>query len=166
MMFSTLVPMTVSKRLRRLSLVLAATTVCVGLGGCWGMEQDNHPQKLLTKRRALFKQFTRTLEPMGLVRNGRKEFNRAEFLTSAQDLEKLSDKPWIYFPEDGNYPPTHARAEVWSQPQRFHEAQLTFQAATHALAQTAQQGTPEQINAAVDAVTKSCKACHQDFRNE
>jgi len=144
---------------------LPVLLVCALLSGCWGTEQDTHPNQVLTKRRAVFKQYTRILEPIGLVANGRKEFKRDEFLANVQDLEKLADKPWAYFTEDGNYPPTHALPEVWSQPEKFHQAQQNFEAAVHQLALTAQHGSQAEISTAVDAVTQSCKSCHHDFRS-
>ena len=146
--------------------VLPMLLVCGLLSACWGPEQDNHPNQVLTKRRAVFKQYTRMLEPIGLVANGRKEFKRDEFLANVQDLEKLADKPWAYFPEDGNYPPTRALPEVWSQPEKFRQAQQNFEATVHQLALTAQNGSQAEISTAVDAVTQSCKSCHHDFRSQ
>ena len=48
--------------------------LCVlALSACFGQMEDKHPDKVLTKRVALFKQFTRALEPIGLVVSGRRE---------------------------------------------------------------------------------------------
>lgn len=140
--------------------------LCLGLTACFEPIKDTHPDQVLTKRRALFKQFTRTLEPMGLVASGRKEYKPDEFLAMAQDLDKLASKPWAYFPADGNYPPTHARPAVWSQPEAFKAAQEKYQANVHALLMAAQAGKLEPVQQAMDGVTNSCKACHKDFRYE
>lgn len=140
--------------------------LCLGLGACFEPIKDTHPDQVLTKRRALFKQYTRALEPMGLVASGRKEYKPEEFLVMAQDLDTLSTKPWVYFPADGNYPPTHARPAVWSQPEAFKAAQEKYQASVHALLLAAQAGRLEPVQKAMDAVTASCKACHKDFRYE
>ncbi len=147
----------------RASLVLL---LGLSLGACFGPEKDTHPNQVLTKRRALFKQFTRMLEPIGLVASGRKPYQREEFLSSVQDLEKLADKPWLYFPADGNYPPTRSKPEVWSQPEKFKLAQDNYRSAVHELLLVAQRGDQPALAKAVDAVTASCKSCHRDFRNE
>lgn len=149
----------------RLKIALALL-FCLSLGACFEPIKDTHPDQVLTKRRALFKQFTRTLEPIGLVASGRKEYKPEEFLAQVQDLDKLSTKPWAYFPVDGNYPPTHARPAVWSQPEAFKAAQEKYQASVHALLLAAQAGKLEPVQRAVDGVTASCKACHKDFRYE
>jgi cytochrome c556 len=146
--------------------LLLCVLLCLGLSACFEPIKDTHPNQVLTKRRALFKQFTRTMEPIGLVASTRQEYKPDEFLAMVQDLEKLSTKPWIYFPVDGNYPPTHARPAVWSQPDAFKLAQEKFQASVHALVLAAQAGKLEPVQRAVDDVTTSCKACHKDFRYE
>jgi cytochrome c556 len=103
---------------------------------------------------------------MGLVAGGRKEYKPEEFLVMAQDLHTLSSKPWVYFPADGNYPPTHARPAVWSQPAAFKAAQDKYQASVQALLVAAQAGKLEPVQQAMEAVTASCKSCHKEFRYE
>jgi cytochrome c556 len=144
--------------------IAACVLLCLGLSACVEPLNDTHPDQVLTKRRALFKQFTRAMEPIGLVASGRNAYKPAEFLALVQDLDKLSTKPWAYFPADGNYPPTHAKAAVWSQPEAFKAAQESYQASVHALLLAAQAGQFEAVQRAVDGVTNSCKACHKDFR--
>lgn len=139
---------------------------CLSLGACLEPAKDTHPDQVFTKRRALFKQFTRTLEPIGLVTSGRNEYKPAEFLVMAQDLEKLASKPWVYFPPDGNYPPTRARPTVWSQPAAFKQAQDQYMATVQKLVQAAQLGKLEEVQRAENDVTVSCKACHKEFRYE
>jgi cytochrome c556 len=148
------------------SALAAAVLLSMTLTACFEPIKDTHPDQVLTKRRALFKQFTRALEPMGLVASGRKEYKPEEFLAMAQDLNTLSSKPWVYFPADGNYPPTHARPAVWSQPEAFKAAQEKYQASVHALLVAAQGGKLELVQMGLESVTASCKACHKEFRFE
>lgn len=138
----------------------------MGLSACFEPIKDTHPDQVLTKRRALFKQYTRAMEPIGLMASGRKEFKQEEFLTMVQDLDRLSTKPWVYFTADGNYPPTHAKPAVWSQPEAFKKAQDNYRASVQILLQAAQVGQLEPIQRAVDGVTGNCKACHKEFRYE
>jgi cytochrome c556 len=148
--------------LRSCSLIILAA---LALSGC-GEAPDNHPQKLVTQRKALFKQFTKTLEPMGMVARGRKDYNPREFHVSALELQKLSSQPWRFFTADGNYPPTHAASAVWVQAAEFKAAQDSYLEAVNQLVKAAQTGELEQARGAVSAVEKSCKSCHQQFRND
>ena len=118
-------------------LAIAAT---LALTACNDTAKDTHPDQLVTKRIAIFKQFTRTLEPMGLVARERQDYNRREFILSAQALEKISTQPWAYFTPDGNYPPTHAKAEVWQKAAEFKTAQDQYLATVKELVKAAESG--------------------------
>ena len=120
--------------------IASGLLTCLLLTACFDAIKDTHPEQVFTKRQALFKQFTRTMEPIGLMAVGRREYKPDEFSAMAQELEKLSTKPWAYFPADGNYPPTRAKPTVWSQPEAFKAAQVKYQASVQALLLAAQAG--------------------------
>jgi cytochrome c556 len=143
--------------------LLACTLV---LSACSDAAKDTHPQQLLTKRVAVFKKMTQTLEPLGLVARGRKDYVKPEFVEGAQALKELASQPWGFFTADGNYPPTHAKPEVWSQPAEFKQAQEKFLANVDKLVSVADSADLPTISTAVNEVEKSCKSCHQQFRNE
>lgn len=101
-----------------LALILAALT----LTACDSEPKDTHPDQLVTKRRAVFKQFTRTLEPMGMVARDRKPYNSSEFMISALELQKLSSQPWPYFTADSNYPPHSRKARGMARSQQIQSS--------------------------------------------
>ena len=138
----------------------------LSLTACNDTPKDTHPDQPVTKRNAIFKQFTRTLEPMGLVARERQAYNAREFLANALELEKISSQPWVYFTPDSNYPPTHAKAQVWSQSAEFKAAQDSYLASVGQLVKAAQGGDVTVIRPAVNDVQKSCKSCHNQFRND
>ena len=149
-----------------LSSSLIAITTAFVLTACNDTPKDTHPDQPVSKRRAVFKQFTRTLEPMGLVARNRKDYNPREFNISALELEKISKQPWAYFTPDSNYPPTHAKAEVWQKSVEFKQAQEDYLATVSQLVTAAQAGDMDRIRPAVNDVQKSCKSCHNQFRND
>jgi cytochrome c556 len=151
-------------KLVKLSLFLMCSSAL--LAGCDNAAKDTHPQKLLSQRQAIFKKMTKTLEPLGLVARGRKDYVRGEFAEGAQTLKDLSSQPWVFFSADGNYPPTRAKPEVWSQPEKFKQAQTDFQATVDKLVVVSGSADLPAVSQAVDAVQKSCKSCHDQFRNE
>ncbi len=151
----------------RRRLLLSGFALCVlALTACFGQIEDKHPDKVLTKRVALFKQFNRALEPIGLVVSGRREYKKDEFVDMVQELQTLSTKPWPYFTADGNYPPTHARSAVWDEPAAFKTAQEQYQSAVNVLLAVAPGGDMPKIKSAAEAVGESCKSCHKHFRYE
>jgi cytochrome c556 len=147
----------------RIFLAIACT---LALAGCNDEPLDTHPGQPVAQRRLLFKQFTRTLEPMGMVARERKAFNRPEFIASAKEMQELARQPWRYFTADSNYAPTHAKAEVWLKAAEFKQAQETLQNKANELAGLAQNGSVEDIRTAVNELQKSCKTCHNQFRND
>ncbi len=147
-------------------LVLSLLACSLLLGGCGDSVKDTHPQKLVSQRQAIFKKMTKTLEPLGLVARGHKDYAKVEFVEGAQALKELSSQPWVFFSADGNYPPTKAKPAVWSQAAEFKTATDTYLATVDKLVQVSDSADLPAISAAVDAVQKSCKSCHEQFRNE
>jgi cytochrome c556 len=150
------------QKLTLLTLV-AATTL---LAGCSDRVKDTHPQQLVSKRQAIFKQFTKTLEPLGLVARERQDYVKTTFVANAQALQELSTQPWAYFSADGNYPPTRAKPDVWAKAAEFKLAQDSYLAAVNKLADVAGSADMPAIKASVEAVQKSCKNCHDQFRSD
>lgn len=136
------------------------------LSACSDRVKDTHPEQLVSKRQALFKQFTKTLEPMGLVARERQDYVKADFLASALALQELSKQPWVYFTADGNYPPTRAKPEVWSKSGEFRQAQDSFLTSVNKLVDVSGSADLPAIRANVEAVQKNCKSCHDQFRSD
>ncbi|MDI1244248.1 MAG: cytochrome c, partial [Rhodoferax sp.] len=113
-----------------------------------------------------FKKFTKALEPMGLVARERQDYLKADFMANALALQELSKQPWVYFTADGNYPPTRAKAEVWSQAGEFKQAQDNFLANVNKLVAVSGSADLPAIRASVEAVQKDCKSCHDQFRSD
>lgn len=147
----------------RLALTLSAVTLLAT--GCSDSAKDTHPQQLLSQRKAVFKQFTGALEPLGLMARDRKPWDAAAFKAGALELQRLSTLPWPFFTADGNYPPTRAKPAVWDQPAEFKQAQDNYLAAVAALLAAAERGGAEAGRPAVEQVEKACKSCHDRFRN-
>jgi len=134
--------------------LLTLVTAAVLLSACSDRVKDTHPQQLVNKRQAIFKKFTKTLEPMGLVARDRQDYVKADFVASARALQELSTQPWAYFTADGNYPPTRAKPAVWSQAGEFQQAQDNYLAAIDTLVQVAGSADLAAIRVSVETVQK------------
>jgi cytochrome c556 len=152
--------------LNYLPIPLIVLSFVLLLGACSDKAKDTHPQQLVTKRQAIFKKMTKTLEPMGLVARERESYNKGEFQAWAQELQDLSSQPWAFFTADGNYPPTRSKPEVWQQVGEFKQAQNSYLGKVDQLVRVSGSADLAVIRSAVDEVEKSCKRCHQQFRNE
>ncbi len=142
----------------------SALAALLALAACSDRVKDTHPQRWVSQRQALFKDFTRTLEPLGLMARERQAFDAAAFRAGAQRLQVLATQPWPLFTADSNYPPTLAQPRVWQQPDDFLKAQQDYLASVDQLVQAAQQGSLAAAKPAVEQVQQRCKACHDQFR--
>lgn len=148
----------------KLSRVLAISALLL-LTSCGAEPVDNHPGQPVTKRKAIFKQIMRALEPLGMVARNRQDYDRAAFLAGAKELKQLATQPWVYFTPDSNYPPTRAKAEVWQQPAEFSQARQQFQASAEQLVTAAERGDLDAIRPVLNEVEKNCQSCHKKFRS-
>lgn len=144
--------------------LIPLVAMAVLISACSDRVKDTHPQQLVSKRQAVFKKFTKTLEPMGLVARERQDYVKPDFMASALALQALATQPWAYFTADGNYPPTRAKPQVWSQGGEFKQAQDGFIASVNKLVDVSGSADLPAIRAGVEAVEKNCKSCHDQFR--
>lgn len=148
--------------------VLLALTVLTAftLTACSSEPQDKHPNQPVSKRKAVFKQMMRTLEPLGMAVRGRENYEPQKFLAGAQELKQLSTEPWVHFTANSNYPPTRAKPEVWQKPAEFKQAQEKLMESTQQLVKVSESGNIEQIRPVLNQVEENCKSCHQQFRGK
>ena len=84
----------------------------------------------------------------------------AEFLVSwASEMDS-------YFPENSNQSPSEAKDEIWLQWDDFVGAIQVFENASKALIDAAAMEEPRAIRGVFSDMTKSCKSCHQQFRED
>ncbi len=70
------------------------------------------------------------------------------------------------YPAGSDKGETKARAEIWTQPDKFREAGKNAFAAATALAEATQLGEQKEVITAYKKLGDSCKACHDDFRKK
>jgi cytochrome c556 len=88
--------------------------------------------------------------------------------SAARTMASLAGKSSKWFPlgtgpEMGK---TGAKPEIWQKPEDFAAKQRDFQAAAKALDRAARAGDLTQIKTGYAALGKTCKACHDSYRNE
>jgi len=142
------------------------TGAALSLAACSDNGKDTPAQHMVSKRQAIFKQMTKTLEPMGLVARDRAPYNAAEFAAAAVNLQSLSKQPWPLFVADSNNQPTRAKPEVWSQAADFQRAQDNFLGHVSQLVKASEGSDMATLRSATLAVEGSCQSCHDTFRNK
>jgi len=148
----------------RPATLLLAALLPLTLTAC-GEAPDNHPDKPVTQRRAAFQKILKAFEPMGVqMRKG--PYDAKKFLEQAQALAAVKDGPWAHFGPDSNYPPTRAKAAVWSEAERFAQERQNFLQVVDRLAVAAESRDEKQVRPAYEAVHDSCRSCHKTFKGD
>lgn len=84
----------------------------------------------------------------------------------AAAISSLSSAVSGMFPEGSDFGDTDAKEEIWSKPAEFQSAADTAAEKAQALEAAVQGGDMATIGAAFKEVGKSCKGCHDQFREE
>ena len=103
---------------------------------------------------------------IGAMVNGKTPFDAKAAQANADLVLTLSRLPWTAFVEGSDKGDTNARAEVWSQPDKFKAAAQKLQDAVVKLDAAAKTGKAEDLKAAFGATAETCKSCHDDFRKK
>jgi cytochrome c556 len=133
------------------------------LSACSSEPEDTRPGQPVAHRRAAFKELLREFEPMGTMLRDN-AFDAQRFAAQAAKVKALSDRPWQYFEPGTQYPPSHAKDEVWSKPAEFDAQRQAFLTATDKLAAVAGTKDAKVAAAAFQAAEKTCKDCHDGFK--
>ena len=142
--------------------ILVATLPLLLLTAC-GEPEDTRPGQPVAQRRAAFKEILKSFEPMGLqLRNQR--YDEKQFLVLANNLNKAKEVPWSHFAPDTNYPPSKAKAAVWSEPEKFETSRQSFFKAAEALVMAAESRNVKQITSAYETLHDTCRTCHKSFK--
>ena len=123
------------------------------------------PFEAVEYRKGIFKAVKWNFGPMGDMMKGKVEFNAEEFARRANNLAALS-----HMPLEGFIPGTYERSTaalpaIESDWQTFAAGMENFQSKTAELAEAAKSGDKGQIAPAFMQVAKTCKGCHDKFKD-
>ena len=92
--------------------------------------------------------------------------DNAVVIAEAEFLVSWARKMEGFFPENSNQPPSEAKDDIWLQWDKFVGAIQSFDNATQALIDDARSEDSRAIGQAFKEMTKSCKSCHRQFRED
>jgi cytochrome c556 len=84
----------------------------------------------------------------------------------AAKIQEMSEKIPGLFPAGSLDRPTDAKATIWEQWDQFEARARDLRQAAGALSTAAPSGDPKLISERFKAVSRSCAACHDDFRQK
>lgn len=145
-------------------LLWAALAAAVALPA---FAQFKKPEDAVEYRQAAFTVMANHFGRIGAMVNGKAPFDASAAAANAEIVATMSKLPFAAFVEGSEKAGhTHAKPEVWTEPEKFKAAANKMQEEAAKLAAVAKGGNLEQIKAQFGATAQSCKACHDHFREK
>jgi cytochrome c556 len=149
-------------------LLLAGLTLALGAGVAQTALAQVKPEILVKQRQAAMTLQGKYFGPLAGMAQGKIPFNADTVAMNSALLDALSRMPWDGFApasKDATVK-TAALPAIWSEPQKFQQAQENFHKAIAALVAVSRGGDEAAQKAAIGGVGKACGGCHQDFREK
>ncbi len=116
-------------------------------------------------RQGIFQGYKWYFAPLGAMVKGKADYDAAEFTRRAKMLSVLTPMALEGFIEGSDKGDTDAKAEIWQQFDKFSGGFDMMQSKVDALVAASESGDMEQIKPAFAEVAKTCKGCHDNFRD-
>lgn len=145
-----------------LTMTVAAAALFTSVSAFSGDAED----KAIEYRKQVFSVMKWHFAPMAEMIKGKVEFNAAEFERRAGLVASLSQMPLEGFIAGTDSGDTDAKAEIWQQWDKFEGGMDKLKNNTAALAEAAKGSDMDAIKTAFGEVGKTCKGCHDNFRNK
>jgi cytochrome c556 len=127
------------------------------------------PEAVVDYRQSVYSVIGWNFKPIGAMVKGEVPFDGAAVARHAQYVELMSKAALEGFPK-GSGPDavkdTEAKAEIWTNWDKFETAMKNFQQEATALTEVAKGGDEAAIKAQFGKTAETCKACHKEFRKD
>lgn len=141
----------------------AALLICTTLAQpSWA--QFKNDEEAVKYRQGVFTAMKVHFGRIGAMVQGKQAFDAGLAQQDAEVVRMLSALPWIGFAESTDGLSSHAKPEIWMEAKKFQQHAQALQEKAAALESAAQSRDLATIKAAFGAVGKSCKTCHDAFR--
>lgn len=129
--------------------------------------QFQKPEDAVKYRKAGFTVMSAHFGRIGAMAQGRVPFDGASAAANAELVAVMSKLPFAGFVEGtGGTEKGTPNAKVWTERAKFDAAAKKMQEEVAKLAVVAKANNLDQLKAAFGSAAGSCKACHDDFRNQ
>ena len=153
------------KRMFRSMLMAAA--VSAGLGTALpAAAQFAKPEDAVKYRKAAFTVMAAHFGRVAAMATGKMPFDAKAVAENAEVATMASKLPFAGFVDGSDKGDTKAKAEIWSEMDKFKAGATKMQEEMAKLNVAAKGGNMDAIKAAVGETGKTCKGCHDNYRKE
>ena len=152
---------------RPLLTLLMATAALLGAATALpAAAQFAKPEDAIKYRQAVFTVMNRHFGIVAAMANGKIPFDAKAAAENAEIATMMSKLPYAAFVPGSDLGDTKAKPKIWAEMDKFKAAATKMQGEMAKLNVAAKSGNLDAIKAAVGATGKSCKACHDNYREE
>lgn len=151
---------------KRFAVLVVGVAACVGVSSA--QDEDFDPQPVIEGRQSALRDIGSAFKEIGdELKKGQPSLGLIR--QYANQIEDLSKQQKFWFPK-GTGPETEiemkAKADIWKKPAEFKAGQAAFATEAAKMAKTAAATDAASIRAQWQALGKTCKGCHDKFREE
>jgi len=149
------------------SLLVASATVAGLLWSLPAAAQFQKPEDAVKYRKAAFTLMGAHFGRLGAMAQGRVPFDAAAATANAEIVAAISKLPYAGFVEGtSGTEKGQPNGKVWTERAKFDAAAKKMQDEVAQLAVVAKANNLDQFKAAFGSAAGTCKACHDEFRNQ
>ncbi|MCG6863171.1 MAG: cytochrome c [Chromatiaceae bacterium] len=139
-------------------LVFAVASSCA--------QADDAVEKAVDYRQGVMNVYAYNATSMGDMVKGKTKFDAAAFARYAKDLAAAAQLDVLAgFPEDSINDDSDASDTIWLDWVKFQDKHKALQEQSAKLADVASEGDESAMKEQFGKTAKTCKGCHDDFRN-
>lgn len=148
--------------MKSLKCALAVVAMC----SAGAVQAQQKPEDIIKYRQSALFLLGQHFGPIAAMAQGKMPYDKNAAASHAALAETLASLPWDRFAPGTDKGNTKAKPEVWTNQADFKAKADKMQEEVAKLAQVAKTGDFDALKAQVGATGKSCKACHDEYRNK
>ena len=128
--------------------------------------QFQKPEDAIKYRKAAFTVLGTHFSRIGAMVNNRVPFDAKVAADNADIVATMASLPFAGFGPGTDKGDTRAKAEIWTEMDKFRAGGTKMQEESVKLAAAAKSGNADALKAAFGEAAKTCKACHDAYRKD
>jgi len=149
-----------------MKLPVFALALTLSLSGTLAHAQFQKPEDAIKYRQAAFTLMGAHFGRIAGMAQGKIPFDAKAAQANADVLATVVNLPYTAFGEGTDLGDTKAKPQIWKEMPKFKELAEKMQTEVGKLQAATKTGNLDQIKIAVGDVGKSCKACHDNYREK
>ena len=144
----------------------ALTGAVLGLSATMAVADGIKPEDIVEYRKSVFHVMAWNFGPMVAMVKGEMDYDAEAFTLRARRMSLMSSQALEGFLPDTLVGDSEAKPEIWQNWDDFKSKMQDLEETTAALAEASLSGDMATIMPAFKATGGSCKACHDDYKEE